>query len=192
METGSLFFGLPIFLCDCLYLRINALIAVYTHLGSAYASKIVFIRHLGCLYTIVSSNKKTKMTYYEQEINRIRDTFYSNNEQIETVIGIRNYIDSNYDADLSLNLLSHIRFVSKYHLLRLFKRHYGLTPKQYLMDKRIEKSKERLKSGMSVTETCFSVGFESLGSFSTLFKIKTGKSPSEFQKEQLSRSMLNF
>ena len=49
-------------------------------------------------------------------------------------------------------------------------------------------SKEYLKKGMSVTETCFSVGFESLGSFSKLFKTKVGKSPSEFQKEQLSRS----
>ena len=44
---------------------------------------------------------------------------------------------------------------------------------------------------MSVTETCFAVGFESLGSFSTLFKTKTGKSPTEFQKEQLSRSKID-
>ena len=80
--------------------------------------------------------------------------------------------------------------MSKFHLLRLFKKHYGLTPRQYLIDKRIEKSKEQLKNGMSVTETCFAVGFESLGSFSTLFKTKTGKSPSEFQNEQLSRSKL--
>lgn len=86
---------------------------------------------------------------------------------------------------MNLDLLSRFRFVSKFHLLRLFKKHYGLTPRQYLIDKRIEKSKEQLKNGMSVTETCFAVGFESLGSFSTLFKTKTGKSPSEFQNEQL-------
>jgi AraC-like DNA-binding protein len=65
-----------------------------------------------------------------------------------------------------------------------------MTPRQYLMDKRIEKSKENLINGMTVTQTCFAVGFESLGSFSTLFKSKTGKSPSAFQKEQLSRSKL--
>ena len=131
------------------------------------------------------------MTFYEKELNRINGIIYSNQEQIETVIGVRSYIDNNYDNDLNLDLLSHIRFVSKYHLLRLFKRHYGLTPRQYLIDKRIEKSKEQLMNGLSVTETCFAVGFESLGSFSTLFKTKTGKSPTEFQKEQLSRSELN-
>ena len=128
------------------------------------------------------------MTFYEREINRINNIIYSNKEQIETVIGVRNYIDNNYDSDLNLDLLSHLRYISKFHLLRLFKKHYGQTPRQYLIDKRIEKSKEHLKNGMSVTETCFAIGFESLGSFSTLFKTKTGKSPSEYQNEQLSRS----
>ena len=131
------------------------------------------------------------MTFYEKELNRIDGIIYSNQEQIETVIGVRNYIDNNYDNDLNLDLLSQLRFVSKFHLLRLFKKHYGQTPRQYLIDKRIEKSKEQLKNGMSVTETCFAIGFESLGSFSTLFKAKTEKPPSEFQKEQLSRSILN-
>ena len=131
------------------------------------------------------------MTFYEKELNRIRGIVYSNEGQINTVIGIRNYIEINYDANLNLDLLSHIQLVSKYHLLRLFKKYYGITPRQYLIDKRIEKSKERLKNGMSVTETCFAVGFESLGSFSTLFKTKTGKSPTEFQKEQFSRSKID-
>ncbi|MDC6390476.1 AraC family transcriptional regulator [Maribacter sp. PR1] len=131
------------------------------------------------------------MTFYERELNRINSIIYSNKEQIETVIGVRNYIDNNYDTDLNLDLLSRLRFISKYHLLRLFIKHYGLTPRQYLINNRIEKSKEQLKNGMSVTETCFAVGFESLGSLSTLFKTKTGKSPSEFQKEQLSRSKLD-
>ncbi|MEM6265231.1 MAG: helix-turn-helix transcriptional regulator, partial [Bacteroidota bacterium] len=67
-------------------------------------------------------------------------------------------------------------------------KYYGLTPRQYLMDIRIEKSKVFLKTGLSVTETCFAVGFESVGSFSSLFKRKTGMPPAQFQKEQLSRS----
>lgn len=128
------------------------------------------------------------MTFYEKEIIRISGIIYSNQEQIETAIGVKSFIDNNYDADLNLDVISHARFVSKFHLLRLFKKHYGLTPRQYLIDKRIEKSKEQLRIGMSVTETCFAVGFESVGSFSALFKSKTGKSPSAFQKEQLSRS----
>ena len=131
------------------------------------------------------------MTLYESEIKRIRSIVYSNQGQIDTVIATRNYIDNNYDTDLNLNLLSHIRFVSKFHLLRLFTKYYGQTPKQYLTDKRIEKSKEYLKKGKNITETCFAVGFESPSSFSTLFKNRTGLTPTEFQKEQLSQSRSN-
>jgi len=131
------------------------------------------------------------MTFYEKELNRIRSLVYSNQRQISTVIQVRNYIENHYDTNLNLAVLSHIHFVSKHHLLRLFKKYYGLTPKQYLIDKRIEKSKEHMINGMSVTESCFAVGFESLGSFSTLFKTKTGKSPSVFRKEQVSISKLD-
>ena len=115
---------------------------------------------------------------------------YSNEGQIQTIIGTKNYIENNYDKELNLDILSRIRFTSKFHLIRLFKKYYGQTPRQYLIQTRIEQSKSYLKQGMSVTETCFAVGFESLGSFSSLFKMKTGKSPSEYQKEQLSRSII--
>jgi len=128
------------------------------------------------------------MTFYEREIIRIKSICHSNQRQIDTVIGTRNYIDNNFETCLNLDLLSHIRFTSKYHLLRLFKRYYGRTPKQYLTEKRIEKSKQLLKNGMTVTKTCFAVGFESPGSFSDLFKNKIGLTPTEFQKEQLLRS----
>lgn len=131
------------------------------------------------------------MTFYEAEIERIRNICYSNDKQLETVIAVRNFINANFEKDLNLDLLAHLRFTSKYHLLRLFKRYYGQTPRQYLTDRRLKEAKEYLKNGMSVTETCFAVGFESLGSFSTLFKTKTGKSPKEYQKEQLSRSKSN-
>ena len=128
------------------------------------------------------------MSFYEKKLSELKSSIYSNEGQIETIIGVRNYIDTNYDQKLNLDYLSSVRFVSKYHLLRLFKRYYGMTPRQYLIDKRIEKSKELLGQGLSVTEVCFAVGFESVGSFSSLFKSRLGKSPSKFQKEQLSRS----
>lgn len=122
------------------------------------------------------------MNLYKKEISRIKDDCYSNQWQIDTIIGLRNYIDINFNEKLNLTLFSRIRFVSKFHLLRLFKRYYGQTPNQYLIDKRIEKSKEFIRNGLSVSDTCYEVGFESLGSFSTLFKRKTGFTPRAYQK----------
>ena len=128
------------------------------------------------------------MTLYQTEINRIKSICYSNKAQIETVIGTRHYINNNFDKELNLDLLSHIRFTSKFHLLRLFKKYYGQTPKQYLTGRRIQKAKQLLRDGSTVTDTCFQVGFESPSAFSTLFKSREGVTPSEFQKEQLSQS----
>ena len=128
------------------------------------------------------------MTFYKQELNRIRAIVFANQEQVDSVIAIRNFIETNYHNDLNLDLLASRHAISKFHLLRLFKRYYGLTPRQYLIDRRIGASKRLLSEGMSVTQCCFEVGFESLGSFSRLFKKKIGLSPSQFQKEQFSRN----
>jgi AraC-like DNA-binding protein len=122
------------------------------------------------------------MNRYKKEILRIKDDCYTNKRQIDTVIGLRNYMNTNFKENLNLDLFSRIRFVSKYHLLRLFKRYYGQTPNQYLMDKRIEKAKEFIKHGLSISDACYEVGFESLSSFSSLFKRKTGYTPRAYQK----------
>ena len=122
------------------------------------------------------------MTYYLKEITRIKRNCYSNQGQLDTVIGTRHYLNNNYDKQLNLDLLSHIRFTSKFHLLRLFKRYYGLTPKQYLIAIRLEQSKKHLAMGYGIMQTCFDIGFESPSSFSTLFKSRFGLTPTEFQK----------
>jgi len=131
---------------------------------------------------IIFKGQSSDMTFYQSEVNRIKEICYSNERQIDAVIRARRFIDTHYEKEVNLILLSNIGFASKFHLLRLFKKYYGQTPKQYLTDKRIEKSKEHLKKGMTVMETCLSVGFECPSSFSTLFKTKIGLTPIEFQK----------
>ncbi|MEM8765675.1 MAG: AraC family transcriptional regulator [Bacteroidota bacterium] len=143
------------------------------------------------IFALELRQNHTEMTFYQEKLSQIKKTCYANDKQIEGIIATRRFIDTHFDQDLKLDFLAHKRFTSKFHLQRLFKRYYGLTPKQYMTDKRIAKAKEHLSAGLSVTETCFAVGFESLGSFSQLFKTKTGKSPSEFQKTQVSRSNLD-
>lgn len=122
------------------------------------------------------------MSYYLAEATRVTDVCYANTRQLSLVIGTRKYIDNNIEKDLTLDRISRERCTSKFHLLRLFKKYYGQTPKQYLTDKRIEKSKEFLNKGWRVTETCFEVGFESPSSFCTLFKERVGLTPTAYQK----------
>src|SRR5438477_396937 len=77
-------------------------------------------------------------------------------------------------------------FFSKFHFLRLFKNAYRRTPHQYLTLVRIQKAKELLKNkNTSASQVCFDVGFESITSFTSLFKRHTRFTPASFQKIQL-------
>jgi AraC-like DNA-binding protein len=73
--------------------------------------------------------------------------------------------------------------ISRFHYLRLFHRAFGVTPYQFVQERRIALAKYLLSAtDLPVTEICFEVGYESVGSFSTLFRQWTGLSPSDFRR----------
>jgi AraC-like DNA-binding protein len=97
----------------------------------------------------------------------------------------RSFIDECYDLPLDLNEMSKQACLSRYHFLRLFRDAFATTPHQYLIHRRIEKAKELLRSrGLSVTDVCFEVGFQSLGSFSSLFRRCVGHAPINYRKRE--------
>jgi AraC-like DNA-binding protein len=90
----------------------------------------------------------------------------------------RAFIDTNYSLPLKLDQISSEACFSRYHFIRLFRQAFNQTPHRYLTQKRIDRAKELLASSdLSVTAVCFEVGFESLGSFSSLFRKYVGDSP---------------
>jgi len=90
----------------------------------------------------------------------------------------REFIDHCYDHPLNLDQISEKACFSRYHFLRLFRQAFNKTPHQYLIERRIEKAKELLSSDeLRVTDVCFEVGFQSLGSFSSLFHKYVGHAP---------------
>jgi len=100
----------------------------------------------------------------------------------------RALMDNCYDHPLDLNQVSGQASFSRYHFIRLFRQVYRQTPHQYLTRKRIEKAKELLASThLPVTEICFTVGFQSLGSFSTLFQRCVGQSPQKYRLQMIAR-----
>ena len=103
----------------------------------------------------------------------------------ERLCRARTFIDHCYDHALSLDQISSQACFSRYHFLRLFRQAFNKTPHQYLIQRRIEKAKELLRSrGLSVTDVCFEVGFQSLGSFSSLFRRCVGHAPINYRKRE--------
>ncbi len=103
------------------------------------------------------------------------------------IVQAKLFIDRNYQENIDAGEIADEACYSKFHFIRTFKSIYGKTPHQYLIAVRIEKAKELLEVESSVTDACFSVGFDSLGSFVTLFKRRIGLTPSEYRRRKLER-----
>jgi len=126
------------------------------------------------------------MNFYQQQVQVLTQRLYPKVYLVKHVINSKKFIDSNYSSDISLDDMAAAAFMSKFHFVRLFKKYYGKTPYQYLTEVRIIKAKALLKAGHSVSETCYQLGFNSLSSFSILFKKMGGLSPSDFATKAIS------
>jgi AraC-like DNA-binding protein len=114
------------------------------------------------------------------------------------IVRAKLFIDNNYSENIDLNNIADEAFFSKFHFIRQFKKIYSKTPHQYLTVVRIEKAMQLLRTDIAVSEVCYAVGFESLGSFSGLFKRIVGLTPSAYLlhqqqiKAQILKAPLNF
>jgi AraC-like DNA-binding protein len=103
------------------------------------------------------------------------------------IVQAKLFIDSHYAEMIDLDTIADEAFFSKFHFIRLFKNIYTKTPHQYLTTVRIEKAKQLLRTGLPVAGVCYEVGFDSVTSFTGLFKRLVKHSPAAYQKKELKR-----
>jgi AraC-like DNA-binding protein len=96
----------------------------------------------------------------------------------------RDYLGGRLDQKNSLLEAAREACFSPYHFNRLFTDAFGETPHEFVTRRRIEQAKRLLLAeNHSITEICFKIGYESLGSFSSRFRSLTGFSPLEFRRQ---------
>jgi AraC family transcriptional regulator len=119
----------------------------------------------------------------EPEIERLPAAKRSTREELFRRLHVaRDYIEASFLENVDLKSIADVVNLSPHHFLRLFKETFAITPYQMVIGKRLEKAKHMLLSGgSSVTDVCFDMGFESLGSFSRDFKRRFGVSPSQIK-----------
>ena len=103
------------------------------------------------------------------------------------VVQAKLYIDGHYSDAIDLDNIAGEAAYSRYHFLRLFRQIYSKTPHQYLTRVRIEQAKLLLDKNLPITDVCFSVGFDSISSFTGLFKKRVGITPSAYRERQQQR-----
>ena len=100
------------------------------------------------------------------------------------IVQAKLFIDKHYAAPIDLDSIAGEACFSKYHFVRLFRSIYGRSPHQYLISVRIGRALSHLENGLSVKQACFAVGFQSISSFTGLFKRRIGLTPAAFQRQR--------
>lgn len=95
---------------------------------------------------------------------------------------IKNYIDSHYSENITLDFLAELTYINKFHLVHSFTKQVGLSPINYVINKRIDESKNLLRTtNYSVRDIASIVGFSNSSYFSQMFKKIIGESPKSFR-----------
>lgn len=102
-------------------------------------------------------------------------------EKVKIII---EFINDNYDTDISREGLASAVDINPDHLSRVFNRYTGKKINEYINAIRIEEAKKKLEnSSYNITEIAISVGFENLRTFNRHFLSTTGVSPTEYRAQ---------
>ncbi len=97
---------------------------------------------------------------------------------------IKNYLDANYSENISLDTLASLTHMNKFYMAHAFTKYTGLSPINYLLQKRIQEGKSLLEStSFSIAQISAMLGFSSQSYFSQAFKKATGKTPISHRNE---------
>lgn len=114
-----------------------------------------------------------------------RVEYLSTSTSNEKILDILNYINQHLDSDLSIGELSSRFYISRYHLMHLFKEETGYTIGNYINGKRLLLARELLGKELPVTEICYLCGFKDYSTFSRAYKNFFQETPSCTRKSTL-------
>ena len=87
------------------------------------------------------------------------------------------YLDRHLSEDLDMEALAERFFISKFHMMRLFKAQTGFTIHTYLLQRRLSAARQLIERGMLATEACYRCGFRSYSSFTRAYSKHFGTTP---------------
>ncbi len=95
----------------------------------------------------------------------------------DRVLQMLSYLNAHAAEDLSIDDLAEQFFLSKYHMMRLFRRETGSTIHAYLTERRLMLARDYIRQGLKTTDACYRSGFRSYCSFTRAYAKRFGTSP---------------
>jgi AraC-like DNA-binding protein len=113
---------------------------------------------------------------------RIRCTIPSVRDETSTVRLVREYLLGHYAESVSLARLTALTGMSPFHLTRLFSRHIGMPPHEFLKNVRLSRAKALLRNHVPISRVACETGFADQSHLSRTFKHVVGLSPGVYQR----------
>jgi AraC-like DNA-binding protein len=137
-----------------------------------------FLNYLLVLELFVLISRALKMEWE----NSIKEKSPKVKELIDASV---NYINNNFERDISLGDIARYIFLSPSYFTRAFKEETGMSPISFLLKVRVERAKELLTdTDLKVSEIALNVGFSNQQRFNEIFKKHTGMAPLQFRKHK--------
>jgi AraC-like DNA-binding protein len=95
---------------------------------------------------------------------------------------VRDYLETSFAQPIDLKQLADIADLSRFQLLRAFRRETGMTPHAYLTDCRVHAARRLLARGDSVVDAAFACGFSDQSHLTRIFKAHAGLTPGRFRQ----------
>ena len=134
-------------------------------------------------YTLAEKLLRSQLEI-DQQIEQIPSSKQSTKEELYRRLSIaKSYILDHYTTNIKLDELSKVAYLSKFHLLRTYKKVFGITPYQEVLRLRLQKATELIPGDQSLEEIAHEVGFSDRRSFAKAFRKAMNCSPSEYKRQ---------
>ncbi len=104
------------------------------------------------------------------------------NNTNKNIKDVKKILDDNVDMNISLSKIAKKVNLNESYLSRSFKKNYGLSPRNYVLNQRINKAKELLDSGLEIVDIAQELGFYDQAHFYKNFKAVYSITPKEYQQ----------
>ncbi len=109
-------------------------------------------------------------------------------KDIDEIMKGKEYIDTHWKEEFDISKLVNAVHMSKYHYIRIFKQHTGMTPYNYYQNVKVNKLKEKLcDRSLSIVQAFSECGLDYGGNFSKVFKQRIGISPLKFRNRVMGK-----
>lgn len=106
-----------------------------------------------------------------------------------SVLKVKRYIQEHHAEDLSLDMLSQVASLSRYHLIHTFTQIEGIPPHAYLRQERVHQAKKLLTVGTPIAATAVSTGFTDQSHLNRWFKRFWGYTPGQYRNSVQDQSI---